>query len=78
MISKCDNCALRPVVAGGRCRACYDYRRRTGRERPAELDWRPAVARCQREREDELAERIDRAFVALTLRANRVRIKPAR
>lgn len=33
----CTNCGWRPPVAKARCRACYEYRRRHGTDRPADL-----------------------------------------
>ncbi len=33
----CVNCGIAPVLARQRCRACYLYLHRTGRERPSEL-----------------------------------------
>ena len=41
----CENCERAPVLARRRCRACYLYLHRTGRERPVELIERAARPR---------------------------------
>lgn len=64
----CENCGLRPVLAKGRCKRCYDYRHKLGKERPTEIDRRHTSAENDRRH----TERIDPRWAELTLKANRV------
>lgn len=36
-VRACPTCAWKPVRAGGECSTCWDYRHRTGRQRPEAL-----------------------------------------
>ena len=46
--ARCSDCETNRPIAGGLCRRCYEYKRRTGKPRPAGLEQQLGGRRAER------------------------------